>query len=571
MSQKHSTHSIFSLSTWALVAGSLLTGIFVSVLLHVTKQNSIADLDGVQASIVTAKIYGISIGIFGLLGLLLLWLRLDKMSRREQSLVKIATHATRGQIDDALNLLSAQRIHDAALRDALDTARNDAVERVTEHSRHKTDLQHMSKKVFTIFDTLEEQTSVSQKLSNYLHQDGEIFEGLASYVEGLSRSADESSSSILQMVTSNNEVRESVHHLALSVQETSSAIEEMTFSSKEVAKNIEELSTAAEETAASMNQMDVSISQVEGNANETSRLSETVSKDAETGVAAIQQTIEGIDKIKESSRFAAEVIGNLGERILQIGNILNVIDDVAEQTNLLALNAAIIAAQAGEHGRGFAVVADEIKALAERTGASTKEIADLVKTIQDQSQRAINVMAQGVGNVEEGVRLGHNAEDALTKIVESAKRSTLMIHAIAQATVEQAKGSKQVTNAISRIAETSQQIAYATAEQAKGTEHIMQSAERMRGITQQVERSADEQTRGGRQITQAIESIREIAESMEKTQKNSHLENVERAQAAGKMIDISVRSVKVFKDLKESIAHTAHEFETKLSMHKRLG
>lgn len=339
------------------------------------------------------------------------------------------------------------------------------------------------------------------------------------YIEGLNHSAEESSSSIIEMVTINNEVRENLHNLALSVQETSNAIEEMAFSSKEVARNIDELSKASEETAASMNAMDVSISQVEANANETSRLSETVSTDAETGVSAIKQTIIGIDRIRDSSGLASNVIGNLGEKISDIGNILNVIDDVAEQTNLLALNAAIIAAQAGEHGRGFAVVADEIKALAERTGASTKEIADLVKTIQDQSRRAVDAMAQGVASVDEGVRLGHNAEDALRKIVDSTKRCTLMIHAIAQATVEQAKGSKQVTNAISRIAETVQQIAFATTEQAKSSDHIMQSAEKMRGITQQVERSADEQNRGGRQVTQAIETIRELSEQIGEAQR----------------------------------------------------
>lgn len=363
------------------------------------------------------------------------------------------------------------------------------------------------------------QDNVMRQFSEAIDESFGHQKSIGQSLDGLSHSAEESSSSILQMVAINNEVRENVHNLALSVQETTTAIEEMTFSSKEVAKNIEELSTAAEETAASMNEMDVSISQVETNANETSELSDTVTTDAATGVAAINKTIQGIDDIKDSSRIAADVITNLGLRISEIGNILNVIDDVAEQTNLLALNAAIIAAQAGEHGRGFAVVADEIKALAERTGASTKEIADLVKTIQDQSRNAISVMARGVDDVDQGVRLGHNAEDALRKIVDSAKRSTLMIQAIAQATVEQAKGSKQVTNAISRIAETVQQIAFATAEQAKGSEHIMQSAERMKVITQQVERSADEQNRGGRQITQAIENIREMAEQISEVQR----------------------------------------------------
>ena len=117
-----------------------------------------------------------------------------------------------------------------------------------------------------------------------------------------------------------------------------------------------------------MNQMDVSIDQVQSNANETARLSEEVAVDAERGADAILKTIDEINRIKETSSEAVQVIGNLGSRIEAIGDILNVIDDVAEQTNLLALNAAIIAAQAGEHGKGFAVVADEIKDLAERAG-----------------------------------------------------------------------------------------------------------------------------------------------------------------------------------------------------------
>jgi methyl-accepting chemotaxis protein len=208
------------------------------------------------------------------------------------------------------------------------------------------------------------------------------------------------------------------------------------------------------------------------------------------------------------------VISNLGSRIDAIGQILNVIDEVAEQTNLLALNAAIIAAQAGEHGKGFAVVAEQIKDLAERSGASTKEIADLIKTIQSESRNAIQAVERGAQNVDRGVQVSNEAERALKKILESSEKSTDMVRAIARATVEQAKGSKQVTDSIGRIAETVQQIAAATAEQARGSELIMTTGERMRGISQQVERSSQEQARGGRQVSQAIESIRAMAERL---------------------------------------------------------
>ncbi len=339
-------------------------------------------------------------------------------------------------------------------------------------------------------------------------------------IESLATSAEESSSSILEMTTTNEEVAQNVAELAASVRETATSIEEMAYSIREVARNIDALSLTAEETSSSMNEMDVSIDQVQSNANETARLSEEVALDAERGAEAILKTIGEINRIRESSQEAVSVISNLGTRIDAIGQILAVIDDVAEQTNLLALNAAIIAAQAGEHGKGFAVVADEIKDLAERAGGSTKEIAELIKTIQAESRNAINAVERGAQNVSRGVEVSNEAERALKKILESSQKSTAMVRAIARATVEQAKGSKQVTDAIGRIAETVQQIAAATAQQARGSDQIMKSAEKMRMITQHVERSSQEQAKGGRQITASIEQISTMVNTLNSSQRS---------------------------------------------------
>ncbi|HUL59916.1 MAG TPA: HAMP domain-containing methyl-accepting chemotaxis protein [Anaeromyxobacteraceae bacterium] len=375
--------------------------------------------------------------------------------------------------------------------------------------------------------------------------------GIADNVEVLAQSAEESSSSILEMAATNDEVAENIQGLAASVEETTAAIEQMTYSIKEVAKNIEELSATTEETSSSMNEMDVSISQVETNANETAKLSEQAQRDAEMGAEALSRTLGGIDKIKGSSKEAAAVIEALGNKIAAIGNILNVIDDVAEQTNLLALNAAILAAQSGEHGKGFAVVADEIKDLAERTGASTKEISDLIRAVQEQSRAAITAMDRGVRNVEEGVRLGQETETALKKIQESSQKSTQMVKAIARATIEQARGSRQVTQAINRIAETVQQIATATAEQARGSEQIMKSAEKMKSITKHVERSSQEQARGSKQITRAIESISEMV---------NHLNRAQKEQTKGS--EQVMTAVVQIKQVAEAQARSVHELET---------
>jgi methyl-accepting chemotaxis protein len=393
------------------------------------------------------------------------------------------------------------------------------------------------------------QISAGEEVGKYVRETTEALRAIGQNVEVLATSAEESGSSIMEMTASNETVAENIVELAGSVRETVASIEEMAYSIKEVAKNVDALSLTAEETSSSMNEMDVSIDQVQSNANETARLSEEVAQDAERGAEAILKTIGEIYRIKESSQEAVAVISNLGSRIDAIGQILNVIDDVAEQTNLLALNAAIIAAQAGEHGKGFAVVADEIKDLAERAGASTKEIADLIKTIQSESKNAISAVERGAQNVDRGVEVSNEAERALKKILESSQKSTNMVRAIARATVEQAKGSKQVTDAIGRIAGTVQQIAAATAQQARGSELIMRSGEKMRTIAQQVERSTQEQSRGSRQITQAMESINSMVGEISNAQR-SQVRGAERGlglvsqlEDAAKRQDVAIRDL----------------------------
>src|SRR6185369_2453203 len=359
-------------------------------------------------------------------------------------------------------------------------------------NRNETELQEaaasLSSAVRTLTEGVAAQLNASDESARYVKEVTNALREIAQHVEVLAASAEESSSSVLQMTATNEQVGGNILELAASVRETVASIEEMAYSIKEVAKNVDALSLTAEETSSSMNEMDVSIDQVQSNANETARLSEEVAQDAERGAEAILKTIGEIYRIKESSQEAVAVISNLGSRIDAIGQILNVIDDVAEQTNLLALNAAIIAAQAGEHGKGFAVVADEIKDLAERAGASTN-----------------------------------------------------MVRAIALATVEQAKGSKQVTDAIGRIAETVQQIAAATAEQARGSELIMKSAEKMRTITQHVERSSQEQARGGRQITTAIEQISNMVNNLNSSQR-TQMRGGEQLLDASRRIEESART-----------------------------
>jgi methyl-accepting chemotaxis protein len=307
--------------------------------------------------------------------------------------------------------------------------------------------------------------------------------------------------------------------------------------------------------------MDVSIGQVETNANETARLSEQVSAEAASGVQSLQKTLAGIDRIRESSELAARVIEGLGRRVGEVVAILDVIDEVAEQTNLLALNAAIIAAQAGEQGKGFAVVADEIKELAERTGASTKEISELIARVQDESRNAVGAVEQGVKHVQEGVELGREAETALKRISATANRSTVMVKAIARATVEQARGSRSVTSAVQRIADTVQSVTQSAQAQARGTARITRSAQHMQTVTADVQRRSQEQAAGSRLVTRGLEAMRERVQQLERAQREQTRGSSVVQKTLEAIRGVSEEQARTVRQLEEAIARLQEEAE----------
>lgn len=360
-------------------------------------------------------------------------------------------------------------------------------------------------------------------------------------VDSLSLSAAETSSSVLEMAASIEEVALNAESLSQSVDEVSSSVVEMVASIKQISSSVVNLMEVSSTTASSVAEMDSSIKQVEKNAMESATISEEVRRDAEIGQASVEATIAGINEIKRSSKITSEVIETLSVRVNDIGAILSVIDEVAEQTNLLALNAAIIAAQAGEHGKGFAVVADEIKELSERTSSSTREIAQLIKGVQDETTRAVEAIEVAEKSISDGEALSQRSGEALSKIVVGVQETTGQVESIARATMEQAKGSQMIREAMEQVSDMIGQIASATREQTKGSDMIMVAAERMKGLTSQVrvstkeqakvgnfiasstenittmirqiKRACDEQTRGSEQIICAVENIQESTET----------------------------------------------------------
>jgi methyl-accepting chemotaxis protein len=182
-------------------------------------------------------------------------------------------------------------------------------------------------------------------------------------------------------------------------------------------------------------------------------------------------------EIAEVVKVSANNIAKLGESSKKIGEIISVIDDIADQTNLLSLNAAIEAARAGEQGRGFAVVADSVGKLAVSTASATKEIADMIKGIQVDTDAAVKAMEKGTAEVQSGIELADNAGNSIQNILSGINELLAMVNQIAAASEQQSATSEQISKNVSSISKV-------TADSARNVEDVAATANELARMTE---------------------------------------------------------------------------------------
>jgi len=337
---------------------------------------------------------------------------------------------------------------------------------------------------------------------------------ISSAAQNLGAVVEESSSAILQLGATGEQLAETASVLFTKVEEVSNSIEESVRRTREVGANTVSLAETSEGTAASMLEMASAMREVSTAAEASKDLSNRVVNTAERGRATVRQTVDSMRSIRQGIDSAENVIRGLGIRAQKIGSVVDVIDAVADETNLLALNAAIIAAQAGEGGKAFSVVAKQIKELADRVLSSTKEIGDLIRSVQAESMNAIEAITAGSESVSAGVALSTDAGDALEEITRVARESGDRISQIVVAVKEQTQASGYVAELMESVRERVESIHQASYEQDRGNDVILRSVVSMRDIAQQLQTTTGEQARGSLRISESIEGVRSATKAI---------------------------------------------------------
>jgi len=414
-----------------------------------------------------------------------------------------------GQMAEMINKLRESQLEKIDAAEKIASGNLDfKVHSLSEHDSLSRSFEKMIENLNKLVEEIKFLTSASIKGNSTARGNVQIFDGgYKAIVNGMNETLDAVYAPIVEAVESlekiaagdftvkitkeysgdHEKIKSSINHVTDALGKTlnevsqavtaaASAATQISSSTEEMAAGANEQSAQASEVAAAVEEMTKTIVETTRNTTNAAEASKNAGSVAKEGGKVVQETISGMIRISEVVKQSALTVEELGKSSNEIGEIIQVIDDIASQTNLLALNAAIEAARAGEQGRGFAVVADEVRKLAERTSKATQEIAGMIKHIQKDTEGAVASMKQGTKEVENGKVLAEKAGQSLNEIIAGAENVADIVTQVAAASEEQSRTSEQITQNIELITNVTQQSA-------TGVRQIAHAAEELNQLT----------------------------------------------------------------------------------------
>ena len=276
------------------------------------------------------------------------------------------------------------------------------------------------------------------------------------------------------------QLRELVANVVITAENVAGASNETRAIALRLNEASEHQSSQISDTTKSIAAVADNLTSVSADAEELASVAQSSVVVASKGNQVVQNSITGMNDIREQIQDTAKRIKRLGESSQEIGDIVSLINDIADQTNILALNASIQAAMAGEAGRGFAVVADEVQGLAERATASTKQIESLVRAIQTDTNETVESMEQTTAEVVRGAELANSAGESLTEIQSTSENLAKLILAISGAAKEQSEQANRASRSMRVISDITEQTLSGSAESGKAIGELAEQAVRLR-------------------------------------------------------------------------------------------
>ncbi|MEW5742636.1 MAG: ABC transporter substrate-binding protein [Myxococcota bacterium] len=434
------------------------------------------------------------------------------------------------------------------------------VQRVTT-SLHRT-AREVEGQARSLLEAARRQGAAAERSEKAVAGMSESLEGSQKRVAQLESFARETTSALAEMTESIEHVAQALSSLNASAEKTSERAEAMSQKAAWVSDAGETVGKLAQQAREAVSLAEGAIDAVRRRSDETGELAREVTATAEQGAALVQDALKGLHRIDDTVRRATKLVGALDISGIEIGRVVDVIQEIADQTNLLALNATIIASQAGESGKPFAVVASEVRSLAEKTGRSTREIAQKVKMVRDGVERAVELVTRGRDEAEVGVQLGEKAASALRGIQATALRALSAVESTAQETGRLERQGQALVEVSQQVSERVGEMIRQTADQATQGRELFKAMQEMSRTAKDASARAAGQVAVGRDLSDSVLRLTAAIDEIRGSQAVLKDGDQAIAEEVAEVREDAQRVVRISDHLTRTVEQLAHEANT---------